>query len=387
MGRYDLCNRSCGCQNKQQRTAAAPRKIYRWVKIDDMPITTEIELHQFLSSKDIPHYGTEVAAGGSANFCWRIKTPLGKRSIVKHAEPFVRIMPEIPLPIERMDYEHLALTTIPNIVSTNEHVLLPQIYNYFPEEHVICMSDGGSQNLKESYKSDVGIDIPILGQRIGFWLARLHKETSQPETLEFVKRTFDSEVAKSVFRYTYNGLTSVLKQHGHDPALGERINARFGTEDASDRVCLCHGDFWLPNIQIENQDPAIEVEEEEERKLRAPVLTVIDWENVRVGNGATDVGRFAADSWLVDRFHGDKGMFEAFLKAYLTEHPLKQRDKIRLVVHFAVHIIFYSRMRWTDEEGTTKLVRLGKAMLEAVDTEDLTILARGPLAQLFSESE
>jgi thiamine kinase-like enzyme len=352
-----------------------------------MPITTELELHQFLSSKDIPCHEIEVAAGGSANFCWRIKTQLGKRSIAKHAEPFVRIMPDVPLPIERMDYEHLALTTIPDIVSTNEHVRLPQLYNYFPEEHVICMSDGGSQSLKESYKNDDDIDIPLLGQRIGFWLARLHRETSEPETLEFVKRTFDSKVAKSVFRYTYNGLASVLKQHGHDPALGERINAKFGTEAASDRTCLCHGDFWLPNIQLENQDPVIKVEEEEEIKLRAPVLTIIDWEVVRVGNGATDVGRFAADSWLLDRFHGDRGMFEAFLKAYLTEHPLKQRDKIRLVVHFAAHIIFYSRMRWTDEEGTTKLVQLGKAMLEAVETEDLKSLITGPLAQLFSESK
>jgi Ser/Thr protein kinase RdoA (MazF antagonist) len=360
-----------------------------------MPITTELELRQFLSSKNIPYDEIETTAGGSANFCWRIKTQDGKRIIVKHAEPFVRIMPDIPLPIERLDNEHLALATVPDIVSTDEHIRLPQLFNYFPEEHILCMSDGGSQDLKDNYRNDNDVNIPLLGQRIGFWLAKLHRETSKPETLEVVKRTFDSEerfqiqvqCAKSFFRYTYNGFASVLKQHGHDPALGERINTKFGTEAASDKTCLCHGDFWLPNIQLENSDPAIKVAEEKEIKLRAPVLTIIDWETVRVGNGATDVGRFAADSWLHDRFHGDKGMFEAFLKAYLSENPLNHRDKIRLVVHFAVHIIFYSRMRWTDEEGTKTLVQIGKAMLEAVETEDLKTLTAGPLAQLFSKSK
>ncbi|KAF2740006.1 kinase-like protein [Polyplosphaeria fusca] len=352
-----------------------------------MPITTESELRQFLSSKDVPFHEIVALAGGSANFCWRIKTQLGKHSIVKHAEPFVRIMPDMPFPIERIHYEHLALTKLPDVVSTNVHVRVPQLYNYFPDEHVLCMSDGGSQDLKESYKNDNDIDIPLLGRRLGNWLATMHKKTLEPEMLEFVKTNFDNKVAKSTFRYMYSGLASVLKHHGHDVALGERINGKFGTEDASDQICLCHGDFWLPNIQLENQDPATNVEEGKEIQLRAPVLTVIDWEMVRVGNGATDAGRFAADSWLLDRFHGDKGMFEAFLKAYLSERPLGQRDKMRLVVHFAVHIIFYSRMRWTDEEGTAKLVQLGKAMLEAVESEDVKMLHTGPLAQLFDESE
>ena len=352
-----------------------------------MSITTESELHQFLSTKDIPCHEMEALTGGSANFCWRIETQLGKRSIVKHAEPFVRIMPDMPLPVERMDYEHLALTTIPGIIPADEYIRLPQLYNYFPEEHVIHMSDGGRQELRESYKNGDAIDIPFLGQRIGFWLAGLHRETSKPETLEFVKRTFDNKVAQSVFRYTYNGLASILTHHGYDPALGERINSKFGTEDALDKTCLCHGDFWLSNIQLENEDPDIQVEEGESTKLRTPVLTIIDWENVRVGNGATDVGRLAADSWLLDRFNGGKGMFENFLKAYLAKRPLKQHDKIRLVVQFAVHIIFYSRMRWTDEEGTKELVRIGKAMLEAVEAEDWKSLGTGPLARVFSGSE
>jgi hypothetical protein len=350
-----------------------------------MPVTTESELRQFLSLKDIPCHEIEVVAGGSANFCWRIKTLVGKRSIIKHAEPFVRIMPHVPLSLERMDCEHLALTIIPNMTLKDEQVRVPQMYNYFPEEHIIHMSDAGSKDLKESYKANENIDIPLLGRRIGIWLARLHMETSEQETLELIKRKFNGAFAKFVFQYIYNGVASVLKQHGHDPALGERINAKYGSEAASEKTCLCHGDFWPSNIQLEDQDPAITTGESDETKLRAPVLTIIDWENVHVGNGATDVGRFAADSWLLDRFHGEKGMFEAFLKTYLAEHQLNQDEKIRLVVHFAVHIIFYSRMRWTDEEGTRDIVQIGKAMLEAVEAGDFESFTAGPLGMLFDE--
>jgi thiamine kinase-like enzyme len=348
-----------------------------------MPITTELELRQFLSSKDVPCHEVEALSGGSANFCWRIKTLLGRRSIIKHAEPFIRIMPDVPLSLERMDYEYLALTTAPEMGFRDEHIRLPQVYDYFPEEHVIYMSDAGSQDLRDSYKRSDIINIPLLGQRIGVWLARLHKRTSELEMLKFVTEKFDSKIAKSIFQYTYVGLASVLQQHGHDRTLGERINAKFGSETDSDKICLCHGDFWPPNIQLENQGPAVKVEEEEDTKLWAPVLTIIDWESVRVGNGATDVGRFAADSWLLDRFHGGKGMFEAFLTAYLAERPLNQPDKIRLAVHFAVHIIFYSRMRWSDEEGTKQLVQVGKEMLEAVEAEDSERLMTGPLGQLL----
>lgn len=348
-----------------------------------MQITTEKELREFLSSKNVQCHDVEVLSGGSANFCWRIKTSLGSQMIIKHAEPFIRIMPDVPLPLERLEFEHLALTTVPGIMSKDDHIRLPQVYDYFSEEQVILISDGGSQDLKDTYKRDDAVNIPLLGQRVGGWLARLHTQTSKPQVLELLKDKFNSKVANSIFQYTYAGFASVLKTHGHDPTLGERINAKFGTETSTDRICLCHGDFWSPNIQLENQDLTIEDKEKQVRKLRAPALTIIDWETVRVGNGATDVAKFAADAWLLDRFHGSKGMSKAFLDAYLAERPLEQHDKIRLVVHFAVHIVFYSRMRWTDEEGTKQLVRVGKEMLEAVEAEDLENLRTGPLGQLF----
>lgn len=350
-----------------------------------MAITTDLEIRQFLSSKGVPTYEVVALSGGSANFCWRNTTLLGRRTIIKHAEPYIRVMPDIPLPIERMRYEHTALAMLPDILPQMEehHVHVPQVHHYLPEQHVIVMSDAGLKDLKECYKNDTLVNIPLLGRRLGVWLAALHTTTSDTNTFDSLRKQFDTnDFAGNTFSYTYNGIASVLKQYGFDPALGERINERFGTEAEDSKTCLCHGDFWLPNIQVEDANPNVEVEKTE---LRAPEMTVLDWENVRVGNGATDAARFAGDAWLLDRFHGGRGLFEAFLKAYIANRLLNQHDRAIFAIHFGVHIIFYSRMRWTDESGTREIVRIGKELLEAVEAEDLGSLRKGVLALIYEE--
>lgn len=354
-----------------------------------MPITTDLELRQFLSSKDIPCHDVELLNGGSTNFVWRIKTLLGRRSIVKHAEPYVRAMPSMPLPSEALDHEHKALLEMPGFMSTDEDVKAPRVLKYFPAEHVLLLEDAGVSDLKECYRHDQKLDVPAVAGGLGHWLGKLQIQTSQPKILERLEAEFDGTFASSMFKYLYSGVSSVLRQHGFDPELGERINARFGILHETEKTCLCHGDFWSPNIQLEDRqvEPDVRVKEEGEEaevKLERPRATVIDWENVHVGNGATDAARFAADAWMLDRFDGSRGMFEAFLRAYLEEVRLDEHARVRFVVHFAVHIIFYSRMRWTDEEGTKELVRVGKEMLEAVEASDMKALGKGPLKILFT---
>lgn len=351
-----------------------------------MAITTELELRQVLSRKDVPCYEVEALKGGSANFCWRIKTLLGKRSIVKHAEPYIRDMPKDLLPVERLDCEHWALTTIPDLLSKDEHVQMPQVYGYYPGEHLLWMSDGGSRGLRDAYKRGENIDVPLVGQRLGAWLAKLHSIQPASEVLDELKTSGENKYGKFVFSYTFEGVAQVLNEHHFDPGLGERIKEKWGIEEASEKTSICHGDFWLANIQLEDAEPVPKIEDAEDVKLETPVLTIIDWENIRIGNGATDVARFAADAWMTDRFHGEKGMFKAFLEAYLAERDLKKEGKIRLAVHFAVHIIFYSKMGWTDKDGTKKLVEVGKDMLEAVEANDLRALANSPLAILFGNA-
>jgi thiamine kinase-like enzyme len=352
-----------------------------------MPITTELELRRFLSSKDVPCHEVEVLSGGTANFCWRIKTLLGRRSIIKHAEPFIRSRPQAQLPVNRMDYEYAALTTVPKLINTEDehaYVQLPRVYHYFPEEHVLDMLDGGSNTLKESYIRGEPVNFRTVGVRVGTWLARLHNSTSETDALKLAKEKFDDSVGKTAYRYTYNGLANVLVKFGFDPELGQRINEKFGSKLATDEVCLCHGDCWPGNFLLEDQDPSIKIEDVSEQ-LREPVLTVADWEMVRIGNGATDVGQFAAEAWLLDRFHGKKGLLEAFLKAYLEQRPLSDSDRERVAAHFGAHIIFCpAYVEWADEKGTREVIQIGKELLEAIEQEDGDKLKEGPLATLFS---
>ncbi|KIW05003.1 uncharacterized protein PV09_04161 [Verruconis gallopava] len=349
-----------------------------------MGITTEAQLRQFLHSKDVPCDEVDFLEGGSANFCWRIKSRSNGRSIIKHAEPYIRIIPDVPLPQERIYYEQLTLECLATMLSADEKIRLPRVHEYFPDKHLLHMSDGGALDLRQCYKTGLHLDFALLAQRIGLWLARLHNATSAQPALSVLREKLDGNATDFAYQYPFKGVASVLEHQGFDPALGERINAAYGSESVEDKVCLCHGDFWLSNIQVADEDTTRQSTAEGNVNQLDPVLTIIDWENARVGNGATDVGRFAADAWLVDRFYGGKGMFSAFLTAYLAERPLSEQEKIRLTVYFAVHIIFYSRMRWTDDEGTKKLVQTGKGVLEAVESGNQESLATGPLMLLYS---
>jgi len=354
-----------------------------------MAITTEEELRRFLTSKDVPCHDVQFLTGGTANYVWRITTLLGRRSIIKHAEPFVRNNASIAFPVVRMDFENLALFSLPKLLPEDENVRLPHVFHYFAEDHVMDMSDGGSKTLKESY-SDPSIDVKGLGERIGAWLAKVHATTSKAENLELIKGKFDNKTARWIYRFSYNNLANALKDYGFDPELGAQINAKFGALLDTDEVCLCHGDCWPGNFLLE--DPVEETEVKDQDELKDPKLTVVDWEMTRIGNGATDVGQFAAESWLLDRFnapeetreHGGRGLLATFLKSYLKERLLSHEEKIRVAVQFGVHIGYWTtRVPWSDKEGTKTVVSIGKDMLEAVESGDLATLKRSPLGVLF----
>lgn len=354
-----------------------------------MAITTETELRRFLSSKDVPCHEVQILTGGTANFVWRIKTLYGRTSVIKHAEPYVRANTSIAFPVLRMDFENLALTTLPKMLGEDVHVQLPIVFHYFADEHVMDISYGGLKTLKEGYK-DQDLDVKGLGKEVGTWLANLHSTTSKPENLEVIKEKFDNGTAKSIYRHAYNNFPNALKDYDFDPAIGERINAKYGAMLGTDAVCLCHGDCWPGNFLLDDYVDETKVEDTE--ALKKPILTVVDWEMTRLGNGATDIGQFAAEAWLLDRFHapettrksGGKGLMETFLRSYLKERSLSYEDKIRVLVHFSVHIGYWTmRVPWTNRAGTKAVVRVGMEMLEAIEMEDRTILETGPLRMLF----
>lgn len=308
-----------------------------------------------------------------------MKTSAERRSIIKHAEHYVRVTPEVRLPAERLDYEYTALSIVPTLIPEDELVRLPEVFHYFQEERVMHISDGGSQTLKEAYINNPSLNIPELGARAGKWLAMLHDSTSTTEIRVGMKQ-FDNRLAKMLSRISYSNLATILETFGHDSELAHRIDEKFGSKIDTDEECLCHGDFWPGNLLVDDADPSPTLQEAE----RAPVLTVIDWEIARLGNGALDVGQFAAQAWLLDRF-GSRGLMDAFLKSYMNVRPLSQKDKIRLTVHFAVHVAFYAPTgQWTDESGTKLVVDMAAEVMQAVDKVRLDKLRSSPLKMLFT---
>ena len=304
-----------------------------------MQITNIEQLEAYLKEHDINYKTVSILTGGTCNFVFRIINEIDKPIIVKHAEPYVAGMREMPFTTARMDFEHTALKTIPKALSLASHISLPEIYRYDAEAHVMMMADGGERTLKAAY-TDFAINIDTMGEEIGRWLAHLHASTK-------VLDIGDNRAGKAIYRYHYYTMAETLKQHDLDPSLGERINNEYGSLLLTDNDNVCHGDFWPGNIL-----------------LREGYITVVDWEMCRRGCGATDVGQFAAEAYLLDRFRGGRGLLPAFLRGY-READKGTVDFSRVAVHVGAHLICWTlRAGWGTKEEARDCAKLGVKFLE-----------------------
>ena len=123
---------------------------------------------------------------------------------------------------------------------------------------------------------------------------------------------------------------------------------------------MCHGDFWPGNILVGGRQR----------------LAVVDWEMVRSGCRGTDVGQFAAEAWLLDRFRGGRGLLPAFLSAYRETAQHKEgrsSDKTgepmteffrRVAIQLGTHLAFWpTRVSWGTEDETQDVVHQGSEIL------------------------
>jgi hypothetical protein len=282
-----------------------------------LTIATTTELAAYLASKNIPYTTLTLLTGGTANFVWRATLPTTPPStiIIKHAEPFIASNPSMAFPPARMAFEARALTVLPPLLkdlatpdmdldpaatldpATPTPPTLPvrpvPLLAHDAANHILHLADGGPRTLKAAY-ADPAVSPPATGAALGRWLACLHARTT-------ARDVGDNAVAKAMYRHSYRGLAGALEAFGQARSVGERADAEFGALLAGDDGVVCHGDFWPGNVLVG------------EEGQRGPVLTVVDWEMVRRGCGATDVGQFAAEAWLLDRFRGGRGLLRAFL--------------------------------------------------------------------------
>ena len=312
-----------------------------------------------LSEDNIDLNSLQLLAGGFANFVWRAVEKSGKRTIIKHAEPFVKAAPGLSFSVDRMDFEHRTMTTLPPLLDSRSLVSIPEVYRYDSDSHVLMMEDGGDRTLKEAY-ADPGLDISAFGVALGRWLAGLHQRTKSAAI-------DNNQAAKSMYRFAYSRLAGALQKYDQDPSLAEQIDARYGSLLQTDDECVCHGDFWPGNILINEQGR----------------LSIVDWEMVRRGCGATDIGQFAAEAHLLDRFRGGRGLRAAFLKGYRGVGEQDRKFVERVAIHMGVHLAFWpTRISWGTEQETKEAVEVGYELMKGAIGQDESWLVGSLLDEL-----
>ena len=287
----------------------------------------------------------QLLAGGNMNFAWRLLDVSGKSIIIKHAEPYVKCIPGYPMPAVRLDFERRAMMSIRPLLDPSSVVSVPEVYHYDPDSHILMIEDGGTRTLKDAY-ADPGLDISAFGNMLGHWLAGLHQRTKHTAI-------GDNQTGRGLYVFPYKTLASALEQYGQDPSLAEQIEqygSLFGIEDE----CVYHGDFAPRNILINDQGG----------------LTVIDWEMVRRGCGAIDVGFFAAEAHLLDHYRGGRGLLSSFFKGYRRRTgELDNKFLKRVAIHMGVNVVFWPRhTSWGTEQETAEMVGAGcELMKRALD--------------------
>ena len=343
-------------------------------------LTTEDGLRLYLKAKRRSN-DTEVTllSGGTANYVYRVTTSDDSTSIFKHAAPYLHSNKAFPFDPIRIDYEARILESFNPIngksVFSNHlptsAVHAVRVLDYDERHKLLEIEDGGSRNLKDAY-TDPKLDTPRIGKELAMWVATLHEHSKKISLISSYQKDSNNPVAVNIYRYCYNNLHTALSQFGHDPQLAHRINEEFGGLLQTDDECVCHGDFWPGNVLV-RLDETHPVE-----------LTVVDWEMVRRGTSATDVGQFAAEAFLLDRFKGGRGLRFAFLNAYAKAREettaLGRTWLRRIVVHWAVHLAFWpTAVVWTDREGTQELVDIAVDVLKSVLEDEWEKVLQSPL--------
>jgi thiamine kinase-like enzyme len=350
-------------------------------------LTTEGGLREYLTSVQHMFVSVKLLSGGTVNYVYRVTYQDSSTAIFKHAAPYLHSNRDFAFDSARMDYEHYILSEVTSSASsqTSQFTHAVGVKSYDEEQKLLCLEDGGERNLKEAY-DDPKLNMNEIGIDLAKWLATLHLQSITKSfafsTNSEASVAKNNAIAVNIYRHSYQNLHFALEKYGDNADLAKRVNDEFGSLLASDDETVCHGDFWPGNVLVRAESP-----NHIGSGNMTVALTVVDWEMVRRGISATDVGQFAAEAFLLDRFKGARDLRRSFLAAYVQARENATSSKHigrqwigRMAVHWAVHIAFWpTRVEWTDDEGTKKLVAIGVGVLNAVLTSDWETLKQSPL--------
>jgi hypothetical protein len=355
-------------------------------------LTTEGGLREYLISRGDTPESITLLTGGTANYVYRVSYSDDTRTVIfKHAAQYLSSNKDFAFDSTRIDIEAAILGAMPNYKHkspSNAHAV--RVLNYSTEHKLLGIEDGGQRNLKEAYP-DPALDIQAIAVDLARWLENLHGTTRTthikvPSQNLTIGGGDNNPIAVKIYRYSYYNLHLALAKFGHDTSPAERVNQEFGSLLEVEDECLCHGDFWPGNVLVRSGSGS-------DTKKHLPDLTIVDWEMSRRGTSATDVGQFAAEAFLLDRFRGGRGLRVGFLDEYIaarnadwTSEQLGKEWIRRMAVHWAVHVAFWpTRVPWTNEQGTKELVGIGIEVLQMALVFDWAGLKKSALFKDLSK--
>ncbi|KAF2273751.1 uncharacterized protein EI97DRAFT_435671 [Westerdykella ornata] len=300
-------------------------------------LTTPSGLHAYLLTHHptTPPKSITLLTGGTANYVYRVLSPhpnnaSPKTVIYKHAAPHLHSNLDFAFDPRRMEYEDLALRIVPGFLDDvgsdtdsadrkahaadeeeegmSVRARAVQSYSYDGDAKLLCLSDGGSQNVKDAYQDLKKGEVRKIGEELGRWLAVLHSSSSasspslslsldeKHEMNDVGSRGRENNpIAVAIYRYSYTNLHHALAEYDipGGQEVAQRVDETFGALLQIEDECLCHGDFWTGNVLVEKKaNRATDAGKVGNPQTRID-LTVVDWEMVRLGTSATDVAQSA----------------------------------------------------------------------------------------------
>ncbi|KAJ7084642.1 kinase-like domain-containing protein [Mycena belliarum] len=342
----------------------------------------------YLASTPFASTRLTLLSGVHCNFTYRLHlaTPYKGRTtlVMKHAQPYISLSAtEKVYAMERQTFEARALQKIREALDCGPGAATVPVVHLFDEDaHVLIIEDCGEQscNLKQLFLTAAPTPAVArgIGLALGKFLGRLHAWGATDPTV--IAAFSGNEQAKRITAWiTYERLVPMLTTDElpevallptpiteRDLAAIRSLVDKRIPEIYAARGALTMGDFWTGNVVI-GPDPA----------SADPAVHVIDWELVKPGVPALDLGQFCAEMQTLALFRpqaaeATAALIEAFLAEYRANcGTLAQRAASIATQHMGAHLVVITpTVGWGPPEECVKAVELGLTYLLEGDSDN-----------------
>jgi aminoglycoside phosphotransferase (APT) family kinase protein len=305
--------------------------------------------------------------GGLINYVWRITDERGQTYILKHAEAAQKFEPSIENSPARLAYEARGMRAreVREACAAVEGITVPEVVAYESELHTLIMTDGGRDILADVYKAG-GLDMRDVGERLARWTAALHMASR-----DVAETAWENPGSEQVTMMAANALPECMERHGYERRVGEVARDGFFALRDGEPVCYVQGDFRPGNILVGEDN----------------VLSIIDWEDSRRQSPAVDLRLFAAQAYLLDVLHGERGLLKAFLTTYkrCAGEMCTERVSYRTAVMLGTFLLFWlPQMDLCNAAQSAELACFGAMVVDKCVAGDVQWLRQSRLGPLFA---